>query len=133
VKRLIKRALRPFWRMTGPIRRPLSLRLNQKLHAMVAQAVRQEVLPPIQASLEASAHAMARLEASIGVANHAAQTLATDIDLMLGSLIREIARLQMQMDGLADSVDGLALPTRSSLSLVERDEDSEPIERAMVG
>ncbi len=40
MKRLIKRALKPFWRMTAPIRRPVMRKLDAKIHAMVADSIR---------------------------------------------------------------------------------------------
>jgi hypothetical protein len=133
VKRLLKKAVRPFWRLTGPLRRPIARRLDARIQVMISLALRQEVLPAIQVSLDASTHAMARLEASIGAANHSAQTLATDMDLMLSSVIREIARLQVQVDAIEDMLAHNLAPGRSSLSLVERDEDTGPVERSRVG
>jgi hypothetical protein len=133
VKRLLKKAVRPLWRLTAPIRRPIARRLDARVQQMISLALRQEVLPSIQASLDASAHAMGRLEASIGAANHSALTLATDMDLMLGSVIREIARLQVQVDAIDDTLAHILVPGRSSLSIVEQDEDSAHVERARVG
>jgi hypothetical protein len=68
-----------------------------------------------------------------GAANHSALTLAADMDLMLGSVIREIARLQVQVDAIDDTIAHILVPGRSSLSIVEQDEDSAPVERARVG
>jgi hypothetical protein len=55
------------------------------------------------------------------------------MDLMLGSVIREIARLQAQVDAIDDTITHILAPGRSGLSLVEQDEDVAPIERARVG
>jgi hypothetical protein len=135
MKRLIKRALKPFWRMTAPIRRPVMRKMDAKIHAMVAGSIRAEVLPTIEASLAASARVLERLEASVAAANHTAQTMACDMDLMLGSVIREVARLQAQVDAIDEFVAHAVSPGHS-LSLV--DGDDEPygrtaVERARVG
>jgi hypothetical protein len=64
--------------------------------------------------------------------------MACDMDLMLGSVIREVARLQAQVDAIDEVVARALVPGRS-LSLVDGDEEGEPfarpasLERAKVG
>jgi hypothetical protein len=135
MKRLIKRILKPIWRMTAPIRRPVMRKMDGKIHSMVACSIRAEVLPTIEASLAASARVLERLEASVGVANHTAQTMACDMDLMLGSVIREVARLQAQVDAIDEFVARAVSPGHS-LSLIDGDDEPYPrtaVERARVG
>ncbi len=122
MKRLVKRLVRPFVR-----------RFDAKLNEMIAAAVRAQLLPPI----EASSRTLERLEASLGAANHSANAMASDIDLMLGSVVREVARLQSQVDDVRDLLERVG-PSRAGLTLVERDEGesvgwSSGGERSMVG
>ncbi len=137
MKGLIKRALKPFWRMTGPIRRPLVRKIDAKLHHMVAASIRTEILPTVEASLKSSARVLERLEASVASANHTAHTMACDMDLMLGSVIREVARLQAQVDAIDEAFGHAVSPGRSGLSLVDHDDDAPygrpAVERAKVG
>lgn len=120
---LIKRAVRPFLRATAPLHRPISRKFDSKLNHMIAAAVRAQILPPIQASLDASARTLDRLEASLAGANRSADAMASDIDLMLGSVVREVARLQAQV-GAIEAL--LSTPSRPGLSLVEPGDDGEP-------
>ena len=138
MKRLIKRAIKPFWRMTAPLRRPIVRKIDAKVHAIVANSIRMEVLPTIEASLASSTRVLERLEGSIGAANHTAHTMACDMDLMLGSVIREVARLQAQVDAMDEAFGRAVSPGRTGLSLLDSDDDGEPyarptIERAKVG
>jgi hypothetical protein len=131
MKRLIKRALKPIWRATAPIRRPII----RKIDAKIAASIRAEVLPTIEASLASSARVLDRLEASVGAANHTAQTMACDMDLMLGSVIREVARLQAQVDAIDEVVARAVSPGRS-LSIIDGHDEpfARPtVERARVG
>jgi hypothetical protein len=138
MNRLFKSAVRPFWRMTAPLRRPILQKIDARIHYMVAASIRTEVLPTIEASLASSARVLDRLEGSIGAANHTAHTMACDMDLMLGSVIREVARLQAQVDALDEAFGRAVSPGRAGLSLLESDDDGGPyarpaIERAKVG
>lgn len=138
MKRLLKRAVRPFWRMTAPIRRPILRKLDARLHFMVATSIRSEVLPTIEASLASSARVLERLEASVASANHTAHAMSCDMDLMLGSVIREVARLQAQVDAIDEAFGRAVSPGRAGLSVLDADDDGEPfarpaIERARVG
>jgi hypothetical protein len=137
MKRLIKRALKPFWRLTGPIRRPIVRKIDAKIHAMIATSIRTEILPTVESSLGATARVLERLEGSIGSANHTAQSMACDMDLMLGSVIREVSRLQAQVDAIDEAVGRALSPGRSGLSLLD-DDGAGPyarpaVERARVG
>ena len=136
MKRLIKRAFRPFWNLTGPIRRPIARKLDSRLNHMIAVAIRAQLLPTIQASLDSSARSLERLESSLGAANHSAHLMACDLDLMLGSVVREVARLQGQVDAIQDLVENAVATGRSGLALVERGGDgdwSTAVERSKVG
>lgn len=130
MKRLIKRALKPIWRLTAPVRRPILRKLDARLHAMIAASIRAEILPAVESSLGASSRSMERLEASINAANHTARTMACDMDLMLGSVIRELARLQAQLDGIEEALGRGDDHGRAGLTLVEADDDGPFARRA---
>jgi hypothetical protein len=62
--------------------------------------------------------------------------MSCDMDLMLGSVIREVARLQAQVDALDEAFGRVVSPGRSGLSLLDADEDEpyvRPAERVKVG
>jgi hypothetical protein len=124
MKRMIKQGLKPFWKLTSPIRTPISNRLDARMQARIDQAVRTHMLPMVQASLDGTASTLARLETSIENANRSAGLLVTDIDLMLSSVVREMARLQMQVDAMQELLEDAVGLRRSGLSLHETD-DSE--------
>ncbi len=131
LKRLVKVAVKPFWKLSSPVRRPIARKLDARLNHMVAVALQTQLMPQLRGSLDASEQSLGRLEASIGHANHSAQALATEMDLMVGSLIREVARLQAQVDTLQDLVEH-AVSSGRGLTVVSDDEDGEA-PRARVG
>jgi hypothetical protein len=121
--------------MTHPIRRPVFRRLDARINHMIAVAIRAQLLAP----LDASTSTLERLAASVETANHSARLLACDMDLMLASVVREIARLQNQVEILQDAIARQAPQGRAGLSLVETDDDGGHVarhggvERAKVG
>ena len=123
VKRLIIRAVRPFWKMSAVIRRPIARRLDSRLNHMIAVAIRSQLLPTIQESLDSSSRTLERVERSVGAASRSAEVMAADIDLMLESVVREVSRLQVQVESLQDLVEHAVLPARNGLLLVEGSED----------
>jgi hypothetical protein len=136
MKRRIRAVLKPIWRMTLPLRRPVSARLT----AHVAQGV-QEPLRGVYEHLEAANGALQRLEhpqgtirtieREIHISRAHAGALASDANLLLDSLVRELARLQRQIEVLQQSVDDLA-DRHGSLGIVGAFESQhEP--RAKVG
>ena len=133
MKRLIKRAIRPFWKMTESIRRPLARQFDSRMNHMIAVAIQARMMPTIQAALDSSARSLERLESSLDGANQSAQVLACDMDLMLGSVVREVARLQSQVDAMQDLVEHAVSRGRSGLSLLEQGDDEPAVERARVG
>ncbi len=126
MKRLIKRAVMPVWRLTAPLRRPLARRLDARLDFMISRSLETNMLPPLRHSI----HVIERLEHSVNAATHTASALASDVDMMLGSVVREIARIQIRLDLLQEEVSRPSAMTRSSLSLLETGDDGEPIARS---
>ena len=140
MKRMIKATLRPFWRALLPVRRrvqgkvyDLMVRANcdaldrsrdrtrDELMAGVPAAVRDQLAGAIRAESLAAYERMvptfhARLEDVIRVTHLTGRALSDDVDLVLSSVVRELARLQMQVESLQQVVqagaggrDGLAL------------------------
>ena len=103
MKRLLKKVLRSAWRATAPARRPIA----RKVHAYLVRAnvaalaeaeavnVHDRILPPLYWGFEASIEATHR----------AAASLSADTSLVLNSVVRELARLQMQVEILQQVVE----------------------------
>ena len=77
MKRLLKKMVRPFWRMSAPVRRPLIRKFD---HHMM-QLLRPLTPPPPAAP--------------------------ADLDLTLNSVVRELARLQVQVEILQQQIEDL--------------------------
>jgi hypothetical protein len=108
--RLLKTVCRPVWRATAPVRRPILARLDAQRRQSVAA-----VVTPSQDDLRA---VCARIEESLLHARARAEQQAGETNLLLDSLVREIARLQQRVDDLHEP---LARPeTDASLRLLER-------------
>jgi hypothetical protein len=124
--------------MTHPIRRPLFQKVDARINHMIAVAIRAQVLTAIAEPLDASTRTLGRLEAAVEAANQSARQLACDMDLMLASVVREIARLQNQVEILQEAVARQAPQGRTGLSLVDTDDDGPVarhggVERSKVG
>ena len=115
--------------MTHPLRRPVFRRLDARINHMIAVAIQAQLLPAIAGPLEASTRTLGQLEASVGAANHSARMLACDMDLMLASVVREIARLQNQVEVLQAIIARQTPQARAGLALVETDDDAGPVAR----
>lgn len=124
LKALAKAAVRPFWWLTGPVRRPLVRRFEERIARVVeavVQAHKQEVHvtvePPDLSRVEAM---VGELAAALGMARQIAEHHAEEANLLMDGLVREVARLQLQLEGLAELVDELR--SESSLVVVGGDE-----------
>jgi hypothetical protein len=122
MKRLLKAIARAIWRLTGPFRRPVVRRLDNHLSRLVDGSIEGRVVP----RLEAIAAALARIEGfegglrgvehAINVARCTSDAHAADANLLMDSVVRELARLQMQVEVLQQAVqegvgagDGLSI------------------------
>ncbi|HEV3121291.1 MAG TPA: hypothetical protein VGY53_05290, partial [Isosphaeraceae bacterium] len=79
-KTLLKRILKALWNATGPVRRPFQRKLKSYAHTMAAEMVNAHmpgVIHRLQCVISATAY---------------------DTNLVLNSLVREVARLQMQVE-----------------------------------
>ncbi len=120
--KLLKTILRPFWRMTAPLRRPLVRKVDNHLirlislasHEMIVhachhaalegsriascEAIGEHALPPILPRLDEMRGTLGRIEESVNIGRHIAHEHASDTNLLLDSLVREVTRLQMQIE-----------------------------------
>jgi hypothetical protein len=99
MKRLLKRVLKAVWRKTAILRGPITRKLDQHINGLMTQSI-QAQLPP----------ALSRIE-------HAVNVMAFDTNLVLNSVVREVARLQMQVEVLQQLIQDCA-PAQGGLSLV---------------
>ena len=108
MKRLLKRFLLAIWNRTGFIRRPIEGRMAHRALALQTQVAREEVLPPI----------LDRIDGMNRGFHHKLDEFSHETNLLLDSLIREIARLQTRIETLEAAIDESS-ENRPSLSLVE--------------
>jgi hypothetical protein len=118
MKRYLKAILKRLWRLTGPARRPLA----RKLGLFLAEVVRAEVGPQLGAisttvaRVEAPEGPLRAIEHSVNLARCTSDAFAAEANLILDSLIREVARLQLQVEALQASLDDAG--ARDGLSIV---------------
>jgi hypothetical protein len=91
MKSLIRSIARFGWRCLAPLRRPLVRKLNRQVSiivaAEVAVAIDQRIAP-----------LFARVNEQIDTLIHLTDHSRRETDLMLNSLLRELVRVQMQID-----------------------------------
>jgi hypothetical protein len=104
MKRLIKRLLKAVWQKTAFLRRPIVRQVDRHLCNLFQHVFQANIT-------------------NLGLANPshyhdaAHNTLTYEVNLVLNSVVREIARLQLEVETLQQMVE--ELPThRSGLSLV---------------
>lgn len=107
MKRLLKRFLLAIWNGTGFLRRPIEGRISNRALALQTQVAREEVLPPILQRIDGMNHGF---HVKLDEFSH-------ETNLLLDSLIREIARLQTRIETLEAAIDE-ANDRRAPLSLV---------------
>jgi hypothetical protein len=115
LKGLAKSLARPFWRMAAPVRRRLARNFEDRVRRVVEeviranpQAVEVRIEPPDLSRLEARLEAMlGDVSASVGMARTIAEHHGEEANLLMDGLVREVARLQLQLEGLAEMVEEL--------------------------
>lgn len=110
MKRLIKRPLKALWRWTHPLRRPVV----RKVEALLARSI-------AQASLTAP---------HFHVTCNGRVTEETGV--LMDFVVRELVRLQDQVDRLQQSVEDLA-PRAAGLSVVNGLDGDETVARSAAG
>jgi hypothetical protein len=131
MKRLLKSVARSGWRLTGPIRRPLGRKVDAKLTRVVSVVVDGIVREHIQGQIHPRLDA---LEQNVWAGRGEVNAHASDTNLTLDSLVREIGRLQVQVEVLQGSLVERTEDSRR-LALIAEEEGDEPGDeaRAKVG
>jgi hypothetical protein len=105
MKRLVKRPLQLVWRLTLPARRPLVRRLED----LIARATARPA-PQVHVACEVSA----------------------ETGVLMDHMVRELVRLQGQVEALRLTVEQLA-PAPAALAVVSDFDGEEPITRSAAG
>jgi hypothetical protein len=127
---LIKAILRPFWRLAQPLRRRLTVRFDQHLTHLVTVALREHVQGSMLPRLDHARDALERIETSVTASRSISENVAADTNLLLDSLVREIGRLQMQIEALHGSLGEIR--GHAGLALISEAED-EPVGHMKAG
>ena len=110
---IVKILLRPFWKLSGPIRRPLVQKFDDRIARIVApiivdavsghrQAVHFQVDQPDFRPIEA---VLGTYGESLRMARQVAEHHAEEANLLMDSLVREMARLQIQVEALGEIIE----------------------------
>lgn len=98
MKSILKSVGRRFWRLGAPLRRPVARRVAAHVSESVSVALREQMNPRLDHAVLAISHA----RTEVG-------TYRNETNLLLDSLVRELSRLQDQVEILqqlvAESVD----------------------------
>jgi hypothetical protein len=109
MKSLIKRSLRAAWRALAPLRRPIARRVEARLAAFLEATVRPMVVEEIERRVRPSLDATRSVvRENFGRTDDVVQFLrrsAQEDTLLLDSLVRELTRLQLQVEALRQIVD----------------------------
>lgn len=143
MKQLLKRTVKKAWQLTAAVRRPIARRIDARLHRIVVQALQTSQQMNEASSGAASArrdqphhdqthHAFMRVEHSLGAMHEKVDRYSTEVDLVLNSLVREISRLQIQVETLQDALDDARTRRPLGLSVVD-DSGPETQRRSRVG
>ncbi len=109
MKRLMKRVLRAIWRLTAPVRRPIV----QKTEAMLRRCC---VQPPAHPP---HVHLVCKVSEETG--------------LLMDHMVRELVRLQSQIERLQHAVEDLTPAATTGLLVVSELDGDEPLARAAAG
>ncbi len=105
MKRLIKLPFKAIWRLAIPVRRPVVRRLDELIR-------RNSVQPPPHV--------------------HVNCRVSDEASLVMDHMIRELVRLQIQVERLRQTVEDLA-PSSTSLSVVGRLDGDDELARSAAG
>ncbi len=108
MKAILKSLARSLWGLTGPVRRPLARKFEATLDRVLRLAVREEIQAQVHPRFDGVEH-------GVNLARGEVSGQGIETNLSLDSLVREIGRLQMQVETLQrelaarDEAGGLAL------------------------
>ncbi len=114
MKRFLKSVAKGCWRLTGPIRRPLGRKFEAAVSRSLSIVVQDQIRTAILPRFDAADHGLA-------LAKHEAHVQGVDTNLTLDSLVREIGRLQMQIEVLQQMLCEQQGEDDDGLSLVGED------------
>jgi hypothetical protein len=120
------------WLMTGPVRRPLATRFDDRVSLIVSNTVNTRMMPQIVEALAMSAQRQERIEESLTRAEASASNMIDEIDLVLNGLSREIFRLQAQVELLQRTLGDDPRAADNGLSIVDASGEESPLRRAAV-
>lgn len=119
MKRWIKAIAKKLWGATGPVRRPVARRIDARLQHHLTLALRATLAE----SLGGVRHELAGARQELNVVQHRVDLLHQEMDLLLDSNIRELTRLQLQVETLRQAIDD-ALAGPAGLALVAPGDDA---------
>ena len=148
MKAIIKRVLRAAWRRLAPLRRPILRKYDNHLRnllaplieasarSQIASVIEERIRAPLLDVSRGTAHNLGRIEAFIETSARASD----ETDLVLNSLVREVVRLQMQVEFLQQLVSSPEPKSSGDLCVVDchgqpdaLDQPSMMSERVLVG
>jgi hypothetical protein len=99
MKRLLKRMLKALWHKTAPLRRPIMNRVDQRINVIFQK------------------HIETNLTSSLQRYETAHNCLMYEVNLVLNSVVREQARLQMEVETIQQMIEE-SFTHRNGLSIV---------------
>jgi hypothetical protein len=107
MKALLKAIVRPFWNLLRPLRRRIATRFDQHLTHLVTVALQEHVLGSTLPRFDLMAENLRQVETTVKIGRSVSENMAADTNILLDSVVRELARLQMQVEALHDALDEL--------------------------
>lgn len=109
MKRLMKQILRAIWRLTAPVRRPIV----RKIEAMLRRCCVQPPAHPAQV--------------------HLVCKVSEEAGLLMDHMVRELVRLQSQVERLQHAVEDLTPASTTCLLVVSDHDGDEMLSRSAAG
>lgn len=98
VKRTLKSLAKAAWKLTAPVRRPISRKFEITVFRIVSEVVGRHLQAALPPRFDA-------LEHGLSLARHETHAQGLETNLALDSLVREVGRLQMQIEVLQQQLD----------------------------
>ena len=118
MKRLLKQMARRLWRMSAPVRRPLIRKFDHHMMQLRILFLGVDVPSDVELALSNFVTSTPGSKYSRQYQSGSEQCLTrsgqapgspADLDLALNSVVRELGRLQMQVEALQQQIDDLAV------------------------
>ncbi len=101
MKRWIKAPAKAIWNATSSIRRPIRARVDRFLHASIVVPVVQGTTGPDRIS---------NLELHAQAVTQRVELIQHDLNLTLNDLVREVTRLQIQLEAIQEHLEAISPP-----------------------